>query len=68
MEAGKTYRIRYVYNGTSEVKESILTYRGEILRDNIPIVVAQPGDTTTAGYMAILSIDELAAEAEVKGE
>jgi hypothetical protein len=70
MEAGRTYRIRYVYDDSSTVVEAVFTFSGEFEsfggHGNIPIIVMDRDDKSTMpGLMQILSIDETAAEAEI---
>jgi len=68
MEAGKTYRIRYVYEYSFDVREAMFTYNGEKMQGtNIPYLLIQPNDMATGpGKIQILSIDEMVATGRVK--
>lgn len=69
LEAGKTYRIRYVYVGDITVREATLLFTGETTtvrgRTNIAVLQVTHVDTVP-GPVDILSIDELSAGADVR--
>lgn len=65
MEAGKTYKIRYVYERDNIVKESIFLFRGDMYSPTTPYVIIPEEDKITApGRIQILTIDEQEAAAK----
>jgi hypothetical protein len=65
MEAGKTYKIRYVYEGDNVVKESTFLFRGDMYNTTTPyIVIPEEDKVTLPGRLQILSIDEQEAAAK----
>jgi len=63
MEAGKTYRVRYVRPWEDVVREGVFRFEGEVLSPtNSAVVVIDPhamGDASSPGPIHILEIEEL---------
>lgn len=66
LEAGKRYEITYVYVGSDIVSRATLDYHGEVSGSMAILVLPVEDRTTDAGPINIVSINEVAAEANIK--